>query len=161
MSRSQLPESDVDIASKYLRDAFINVAVDDTVAADIFNSLSFQRTPRIISVRPTGAGDFGSAYVDRPFYTIARCLGRHWVRIRNRRAGCDEYYTAEIESEETKEAEKKLSNDIDPFYEAILNSIWPDAKEHRKQAWKGLRLWREPDRLDEYPCPPETDYGRS
>ena len=49
---------------------------------------------------------------------------------------------AEIQSEERKEDESKQNSEIDEFYEAILKSIWPDAKEHRKEEWKGRRLWK-------------------
>lgn len=95
---AQLLESDVDVSSKHLHDVLINTSLNDIVAEDIFDALSFQHASRVISIRSTGAGCFRTAYVDFPYYTVARCLGRQWIQTRKPAAGHrgDEYYIVEI-----------------------------------------------------------------
>ena len=140
-----LPRSEVEVHCKHLRDTFINACVDRTLAAEIFQCVSsLEYPPRIINIRPDGVGNFGSAWVDMKFGIIAGCLARHWVRVSDPRFGRDEFYVKEIETESSKEAEKKLNADgVDSFYEGILITIWPGVKKHCKQAWKSYPLWNE------------------
>jgi len=130
--------------SKYIRETFINAAVDSHLAEDIFSRISAHGRPRAIKLRPVFVDEFRTSRgLDGEFELIADYLESGWVRVRDERSGHDkEFRLSELGAAERQDTEEALKGGVDPSYEPIIRSIWPDAKANTKAEWKSFPLWK-------------------
>ena len=141
----QFPACPVEVSPKHVRDAFVNAAIDGTLAASICDriSSSSRHSPlQKIRLQILGAGNFGNKLVDEDFHLVVSWLGRSWRWTRDARQGHEqESSLREVIVKKRREAGKELAEGLDPFYAAVLGDIWPNKTGSWMNEWKSFPLW--------------------
>jgi hypothetical protein len=132
-----------DISDDRIRDTIINLNTSDrALATDIFDALCLHRSPHLIRLYPTEAGNFGAEGREWPIVVIRDCLSRAWVRERDDRAGhAGECRITEIVA---KARFNGLREPLKRRYCDALESIWPDAEPWPEgiDEMKSFPLWK-------------------
>ncbi len=126
----------------HVRDAFINSALDETLARAIFRSISTTKTSGALplerlKLRVTDGGCFGDSFMLSSIEDVVGHLDRSWLLERNSRDDHrHELVATELERQEIEAKESvhliSLGWDVEP----IFQRIWPER-------WKEDGDWRD------------------
>jgi hypothetical protein len=125
----------------HIRDAFINSALDETLARAIFWTISSTKPDgslplERLRVRVTGGGHFGQSSMLSSIEDVIWHLGRSWLVERNPRDDCrHELILKELGQQERGRVEAGHRMLLSPDVEPIFRRIWP-AKQKECGDWR-------------------------
>jgi hypothetical protein len=114
----------------HIRDAFINSAVDETLARAIFSTISSSKAAgslplEKLRIQVSGGGRFGNGAVVGDVERVVREVGRSWLCKRNLRDDRrDDLIVTELAPRETMNQQVRLGSDV----EQIFRKLWPGTK---------------------------------
>jgi hypothetical protein len=133
-----------------LKETFINCAVDESLARNIWNTISRAKTGRLLErlkLWPTGGGQYGgSSAQPLTFLAIAQNMARSWLLERIPREDAEDFTIVELglAARETLDEERAnyLAYRHDPEIWDVLFSLWPacESKKDWREGWSSFPL---------------------